>query len=87
MRREIFLACKAPSIVEVWFTINEQFPSGQETTVTGTLIIPLNIYCPFHFFLKRLTVLWRNTGETKKRRKEEVGKVILWLSLVELLIV
>jgi len=59
LRREIFLACKALSIVEVWFTTNEQFPSGQETTLTGTLIMPLNIYCPILVFLKRLTDLHR----------------------------
>lgn len=83
--REIFLACKAPSVFEVLFILNEQFPSGQGTTVTGTLIIPGNIYCPISFFfLERLAVLWGNTGRTKRRKKEEVGKDILWLKLVEL---
>lgn len=74
LRREIFLACKAPSIVEVWFTINEQFPSGQETAVTGTLIIPLNIYCPILFFEETYNFIkkyWMNKKQEAKGGRKD----------------
>lgn len=86
LRREIFLAFKAPSVDKVQFTLNEQFPRGQETTVTGTLIIRLNITASFNFFEEAYNFM-EKYGRNKKEKERRGMKGYSVAKLVELFIV